>query len=217
MRCTPALLALLALPACFTAESPVASLSRATLIPGTALGPVELGRTTLNQFIETYGPGRGALLAGDDFCGIEIHFESQQLAFLWEVDAKEAYALTAPPITHAARDIEAFLAAHPQLGTTKLHSISVQAKKDPMSSFYHGGIDGNAKLHASLESVLGYMEYPEPNTPDFVAGASDSTPEMHYSCYQNGLSVYLSPPDPETGTTEPTIQRMTIFTPRMKP
>lgn len=210
MHLAPALAALAVLCSACSVESPVASLSKATLIPGTALGPVALGRTTLRDFITEYGDGHCALLAGDDFCGIELTFEYQQLAFLWEIDAKEAYALSNPPITHVTRGISAFLEAHPQFGTARLHSLSVQAKKRPMDTFYHGSIDGRAKLFAGLDSVLGYFENPSNTAPDFVAGGSENLPELRWTCFEIGLSVYLVRPE-EGG--EPYIDRMTIFQP----
>lgn len=209
-------LPLMIVGACSVPASPVEPLAQATLIPGTALGPVELGKTSLRDFVDTYGPGHCALLAGDDFCGIELHFENQQLAFLWEIDAQEAYRLSDPPITHVTRGVDDFLTAHPRFGDAKLHSLSVQARKEPRDTFFRGGIDGRAKLFAPLDSVLGYMERPEPNAPDFVAGAQEDLPKLRHTCRSSGLSVYLLEPEGETGG-EPYIDRMTIFPPDMLP
>lgn len=203
------------LGACSVPVSPVESLATATLIPGTALGPVELGKTSLSEFVDTYGPGNCALLAGDDFCGIELHFENQQFAFLWEIDAREAYSLSNPPITHVTHGVDAFLAAHPRFGDAKLHSLSVQARKEPGDTFYQGRIDGQAKLFAPLSSVLGYMERPEPNAPDFIAGGQEGLPKLRHTCRSIGLSVYLL--EPEEGGGEPYIDRMTIFRPESRP
>ena len=197
-----------------SAESPTDSLSRATLVPGTALGPVELGKTTLREFVDTYGPGHCALFAGDDFCAIELNYEFQQLSFLWEIDAQQAYALNDPPITHATRGIDKFLAAHPQFGTATLDSLSVQAKSEPSRTFYHGGIDGNARLFAPLDSVMGYFQDPVQDAPDLVAGNREDNPPLRWTCASIGLTVYLATPE-EGGA--PHIARMTIFQPGPRP
>lgn len=210
MRQLLTLLLLAPLAAC-SVESPVAPLKSATLIPGTSLGPVQIGKTTLRSFVDTYGPGHVALLAGDDFCGVELNFEYQQLAFLFELDAPTAYAYEDPSFMHAPRDLGKFIAAHPEAGDATLHSLSVKATKAPEGTFFRGGIGPRAKLHATLDAFQGFAEDGlGPGAPSFVAGAHEKLPELRFTSWASGFSVYLVQPE-EGG--EPTVKRITLFTP----
>jgi len=214
MRHALALLLLALAPSC-SVESPVASLKSATLIPGTSLGSVQLGRTSLREFVDTYGPGHVALLAGDDFCAVELNFEYQQLAFLFELDAPTAYAYENPPFLHAPRDLEKFIQAHPEVGEATVHSLSVNAKKTPEDTFFKGGIGPRAKLHATLDAFRGFAEDGlEPGAPSFIAGADERLPELRFTSPASGFSVYLVTPE---GGGEPTVKRITLFPPGPRP
>lgn len=196
--------------ACSPPPSPVDPLAKAQLLPGTALGPVELGRTTLGDFVDTYGYTGVSIVAGDELAMLEISFKSHQLAFMWEFDHQVAFGYSNPSFMQSAHDLGAFLDAHPEARELALHSLSVQAKSTRERSFYRGGIGPNVRLHGPLDSVMGFVEGEmEPGGPSMVAGASEKTPEECYTFSDIGLTVYLE----RNEAGEPYIQRMTIFQP----
>ena len=122
-----------ALAACSRAPDIPASLEPLTTAParaGAGLGDLELGRTTLVDFVRRHHPRAVSVLFGDDV-GYEIRFARGQLRLTFPVEPL-GHDTDARAYRDSLRDLETFLLSHPDVGAAALQRIDVAAG-DPLT------------------------------------------------------------------------------------
>jgi hypothetical protein len=121
----------------------------ATLTPSVGLGDLQLGRTTLEQFVNKVGSGIVFISVGEE-TAIELNFLNGEATFLFIVSGACQNETGGPGARlEISQDIKAFLAQHPACNDLPLSSISVAARQSSQAdTFFKGSTDRGVKLWA---------------------------------------------------------------------
>ncbi len=221
-------------------DKSLAKYSRETLTAGTGLGDLQLGKTTLDGFVNNIGAGRMAFLAGDE-SGIELSFANNEAAFLFVLskECQEATGGLGGARSKIGQDLRAFIAQYPKCGEITLSSISMAAGTSKEETFFKGSTDKGVQLWAPIIDSLKHGK-PSNGPGEFVAGDAFTDNHDRFD-FPSGIYFYYpagegptsaemqsgAPLSPErqkqiqesanAAAKNPIIKRITIFIPNRIP
>lgn len=162
--------------------NPFRAYAVAPLTPGVGLGDLQLGTTTLGEFLERFGAGRSALAFGDE-TAVELAFPRAGAVFTYVVDGACANAVQRGhrEVFRALRSGRSFVSAYPACADEPLDALAVALVAG--RSFWRGGTDGGVHLGQSRAAALEALG--APRAP--ASGAEAATIERWYE--PSGLVV----------------------------
>lgn len=189
------------------ADAPVDKYADATLVTGAGLGDLELGTTTLGQFLTRVPNGR-VIIAASDESAFEYRFHGNQLAVQFIIAGECSRQVWATrDLRKASPNIEPYLASHPACRDLPLTSIPVGTGSTPWPRFYQGHTEHGVKL-GDVATAAAAHGASKPAMPRQVAGLSQDNPENVLEF--PGMLVYYSAGS--SGKIEDTsIRRITLF------
>lgn len=190
----------------------LARLADATLTPGEGLGDLQLGTTTLRDFVQEYGIGVAGSMVGDEV-GIEIQFEKGQLAVLFLAPQRCVSALGGDVRRVGAllQDSARFFTDFPPCADASLSSVTVALPEGEVEGFYRGSTPDGARLDATREAahVMGGDDV----RGLWLAGSSPDDSNLDLVADASGFVAFIgeSPMGPNAGRL--TVRKMSIFVP----
>jgi hypothetical protein len=121
--------------------------SKATLTPGTGLGDLQLGKTTLGWFVENIGSGVVSIIASDE-SAIQLTFLNDEASFMFIVSGVCQSETGAPgKRLDLNQDIKAFLSRYPGCNDLPLSSLSLATgRSSKTDNFFKGSTDRGVQL-----------------------------------------------------------------------
>jgi hypothetical protein len=213
----------------------LARYARATLTPGTSLGDLQLGQTTLGWVVRSLGSGTPYVQVSDD-TALELVYLSGELSLLFPVTGDCQRQTDAPRTRlNPGRDLKPFLETYPACNELKLRSLSVfvgtRKKED---RFYQGSTSQGVQLWMPITEMARHGEQVR-RPGQLVPGESEEPPPLDRMEFPGGIYFYYPtgarptaeelmsgrPLSPERlreleasakeATKDLTIKRMTIF------
>ncbi len=148
--------------------------AQATIVPGTGIGDLQLGKTTLGWISNKLGQGKPAVLIGDE-AAIELTYLDGQLALLFQLTG-DCQAATRPPRQNIdfTRGLKAFLEQYPACDGLPLSSLSISSgDRNPTDAFFKGSTNQGVKLGSPIFEATKHGAS-QSNPGHFVAGESDT-------------------------------------------
>lgn len=164
--------------------------AKATLTPGTGLGDIQLGKTTLGWLAQNIGKGRPSVIASDE-SAIELTFLEGEISFLFIVAGACQTETGAPQKRiEVGQDIQAFLARYPGCNELPLSSLSVATRRNNQSAtFFQGSTDRGVQLWAPVVSAYQHG-IPLNNAGVLVAGEGYTGENLDRIEFPNGIYFY---------------------------
>jgi hypothetical protein len=207
----------------------------ATLTPGSGLGDLQLGKTTLGWFVKNIGSGIVSIIASDE-SAIELTFLNGEASFLFIVSGACQNETGAPgKRLDLNQDIKAFLSRYPGCNDLPLSSLSLATRQSSKAdTFFKGSTDRGVRLWSPKSDAYKHGEALN-NAGQLVAGEGNENldrfefPGGIYFYYPAGKGATpeeamsgraLSPErlreieeSAKDAAKNPVIKRMTIFMP----
>lgn len=121
--------------------------AKATLTPGTGLGDLQLGKTTLGWFVENIGSGVVSTIAGDE-SAIQLTFLNDEASFMFIVSGLcQSETGTPGKRLDLNQDIKTFLSQYPGCKDLQLSSLSLSTgRSSKADTFFKSSTDHGVRL-----------------------------------------------------------------------
>lgn len=166
--------------------------AQATLTPGTGLGDLQLGKTTLGWFVQNIGSGTISVIAGDE-TAIELSFLNGEVSFLFVISSSCQNETDAPgKRLDLGQDIKSFLSRYPGCNDLPLSSLSVATQQSSQAdTFFKGSTDRGVRLWSPKSDA--YQHGAELNhAGQLVAGEDQQRENLGRLEFPVGIYLYYS-------------------------
>ena len=186
----------------------LATYTQKTIVAGKNWGDLQLGRTTLQETLDKFGPGKRPGLIISDETGFELTYKEKQVAFLFLVTPSCQKTIGPGDLIRSIPKLQAFLDKHPPCKNLPLTSLAVSAGPNEGKTFFKGTTDKGVRLFDPTPKTFGHG-VAEDGYARLMAGLSPNDPPDRIE-YKSGISFHYD--RGTTGKLEDTkILRITIF------